>query len=215
MNKDFLEKLSKLDIQQLGPEHDLAVIALVVLLGLLYCFAGYRLFRVVLVLTGFLMAAMVAGVIAGVVAEGRLVFIAAAAGMGGIAGAFALLVVYRVGVVCLGALGGLLLADGVLGGRPEAWAPSVVLGLTVFSGLTSLVFERAIMTVATSAIGGWMAAHGVALFVAATASDDHLNQLMQANTLHLMILICWGVLAFAGVVTQFATYRPPAQPAGR
>ncbi len=215
MNNDLLEELSKLDIQQLGPEHDLAVIGMVVLLGVLYCFAGYRLLRLVLLLTGFVMAGMVAGLIAGVVAEGRFVFIAAAACVGGIAGAFALLVVYRVGVVCLGLLGGLLLADSVLGGRPEAWAPSAVLGFTVFVGLSSLVFERAIVTVATSAIGGWMAAHGVALFVSTTASDEHLEQLMRADTLRVVMLICWGVLAFAGVVTQFATYRAPAQSTGR
>src|SRR3982751_2717224 len=82
-----------------------ATIALV-LGGALACFAGYRLFRYVLAIYGFIFGAMIASSTMGVSNTAGML---AAALVGGLAGAAILLVAYFVGIALVGAgLGALI-----------------------------------------------------------------------------------------------------------
>jgi len=197
-----------LHLQNVSPDYLRGGMAAAVAVGIVYCFLGYRLFKAVLVCTGFCLAGAVAGAITGALTQGNLLFAGIAAAAGGLAGALALLFLYPVGVVCLGVLTGVLLAHVILGPRLESWAPSAMLGMAVFGGLVALVFERAVMTVATAIIGGWLAAHGIAFFILGATSIGEMEVVAVQPHARWTLLTCWTVLTAAGVITQFATHTP-------
>ncbi|NIA14806.1 MAG: DUF4203 domain-containing protein [Nitrospiraceae bacterium] len=201
---------TNLHLQSVSPDYLRGGVAASVAVGMLYCFLGYRLFKAVLVCTGFCLAGAAAGVIAGAVTQGNLLFAGIAAAAGGLAGALTFLFLYHAGVVCLGVLTGVLLANVILGARLEPWVPSAMLGTAIFAGLVALVFERAVMTVATAIIGGWVAAHGIAFFILGATSIGEMEAAAEQPHARWTLLTCWIVLAAAGAITQFATHTPKA-----
>src|SRR4029079_14279025 len=76
--------------------------------GAITCFAGYRLFRFVLGIYGFVLGAMIASSTMGVNSTGAMV---AAALVGGLVGAVVLMLAYFVGIALIGAGLGALLAN--------------------------------------------------------------------------------------------------------
>ncbi len=179
----------------------------VVVLGILYCFAGYKIFRLLLALTGFVLAGCVALMLVGWFTYGRVVFMVAAGIVGGIAGGTAFYFVYRAGVFCLGLLAVAIAAHNVLTGRPEAWAPWAVLGAAVLGGLVALWLERPVMVIATSAIGAWLAVHGVSFLVGLTDLQATIDSPPYREKVLWAMLSCWIALTLAGAVTQFVTAR--------
>ena len=90
--------------------------------GLLACFAGYRIFRIVLGIYGFILGALLATSIVGT--ESTWLTVAASLG-GGLAGALLLIAAYFVGVALIGAALGALAANllwAAMGGsRTSSW----------------------------------------------------------------------------------------------
>src|SRR5688500_15555742 len=91
------------------PSHFQLPAAVVLLLGgIVACFFGYRLFRIVLAIFGFIVGALVASSIFGASDTGPMI---AAAIVGGLAGAGILIAAYFVGVAIVGAVLGALIAN--------------------------------------------------------------------------------------------------------
>jgi hypothetical protein len=126
---------------------------LLILSGALACFCGYRLFRVVLVLYGFIIGGMLVSSMMGVSNTAGMV--AAAIG-GGLAGALVLLFAYFLGIALVGA--GLGAAVAHLGwkylqtGEPP---PMLVIGLAAFGVLFAMLLRRHVIVVATAFGGAW------------------------------------------------------------
>ncbi len=202
---DLAYSLNELSVRQVQ-----AGVAVAIAVGTLYCFLGYRALRFVIGLTGFLLAGTFAAALAGLVTNGKLVFMLMAGVGGGVAGAFALFFLYKTGIFFLGLLGGAVDATMVLSGRPEDWVSSVIVGAGIFGGLSALLFERLIVTLATSVIGAWMTVHGVAIFAIAEGSPEILKNSLRDEQTQTVLLALWGVLAAAGAATQYATHKRAA-----
>ena len=124
--------------------------AILLLGGLLACFAGYRIFRVVLGIYGFILGALLATSIVGT--EQAMWTILAAIG-GGLAGALVLIAAYFVGVALIGAGLGAMTANLIwagIGGEPHV---AVVIVLAIVGALAALWLQRYVIIVAT-AFGG-------------------------------------------------------------
>lgn len=202
------------DVAALSSVEIRAVLAGAIVVGLFYCFLGYRLFKFVLGLTGFLLAGAVAGALAGWFTEGTVIWMAVAGVAGGVAGAMALSFLYKVGVFCVGLIAGALVAHNLIGTRPEDWVASATFAATLFGGLVSLVFERAVMTLATAAIGAWIAVQSGALLLLGPmgALDNGFRPVaalaaLEEGTQRLILVACWCVLATAGAFVQFASHK--------
>ena len=107
--------------------------------GLLSCFAGYRVFRVVLGIYGFILGALLASSFMG--AEQTLWMIVAALA-GGLAGSVILILAYFVGVALIGAGVGALTANvawAAFGREPGMWA---VILLAIAGALAALALQR-------------------------------------------------------------------------
>jgi len=118
--------------------------------GAMACFAGYRLFRLVLGVYGFILGALLASSLVG--AGGTWTTVAAAVA-GGAAGALVLLVGYFVGVALVGAGIGALavnLAWKPFGGDPH-WA--VVLVVAAVGAIAAMKFQRYVIVLASAFAG--------------------------------------------------------------
>src|SRR4051812_47152274 len=91
----------------LPQSYELPAALLLVLAGLLACFGGYRLFRYVLAIFGFILGAMIASSVMGTSNNAGMVVAALA---GGLIGAAILVFAYFIGIALVGAGIGALIA---------------------------------------------------------------------------------------------------------
>ncbi len=151
--------------------------AAVVLLagGVLSCFAGYRLFKVVLGLFGFIIGALAASSIFG---GGDTTPMVIGFLVGGIAGAALLLAAYFVGVALVGAGIGALLVNLIwtqIEGDPH---PAVVILFSIAGAVVATWLQRYVIIVGTAFAGAWtMLVGGLAVMgesgpLAAAAAGD-------------------------------------------
>jgi len=122
--------------------------------GALSCFAGYRLFKIVLGIYGFILGAMLAS---SMMAASNTVGMVVAALAGGIVGALALMFAYFVGIALVGAGLGALIAHvawGSLAGGSDP-PPIAVILLSLAGSIGAMLLQRYVIIVATAFGGAW------------------------------------------------------------
>jgi hypothetical protein len=133
--------------------YELPTAILFVVGGALACFAGHRLFRIVLGIYGFILGAMLASSIVGVSNTFGMTMAAVA---GGVAGAVILILAYFLAIALVGAgLGALVthLAWGpMVGGDPTALV--VVLASTA-GAIGAMILQRYVIVIGTAFAGAW------------------------------------------------------------
>ncbi|HOC17647.1 MAG TPA: DUF4203 domain-containing protein [Vicinamibacterales bacterium] len=131
--------------------------AVLVAVGLLACFAGYRLFRAVLTLYGFVIGALFASTL---VAPSQTMAMTVALVAGGVAGAAIMYFGYFVGVMLVGAGLGALAGQALwtqLFGHPNA---IVTLVLAVVGAVVAVKVQRYVIVIGTAFIGAQTAVAG-------------------------------------------------------
>lgn len=134
--------------------YELPAAILLVLGGALSCFAGYRLFKIVLGIYGFVLGAMLASSAMGVTNTTGMIV---ASLVGGVCGALILVFAYFMGTALLGAgIGALVVAPIGWGyvrtGDPPA---AVVIVLAVIGAIAAMFLRRYVIIVATAFGGAW------------------------------------------------------------
>jgi len=204
-------EFSSVNLAEIPPQHMQAAVAVFIAIGTLYCFLGYRAFKFVIGLTGFMFAGAVAGACAGWMTGGNLLAALITAVVAGVIGAGAVFFFYRVGVFLLGLLGAAVIARAALGGQSDLAASAIVLAAAVFGGLTALFLERPLITVATAAIGAWIVINGIAFFVLGNGAIEAFESALSKDNTQSMLILYGLVLTVAGALTQFATHKPKEQ----
>jgi hypothetical protein len=148
--------------------YELPAALLLMLGGAISCFAGYRLFRAVLGVYGFILGAMLASSMMGV---SNTIGMIVAAIVGGIAGAVILMFAYYVGIALVGAgLGALVthLAWSAL--RPSADPPAVlVIAVAIVGAVIAMVLQRYVIIIGTAFGGAWTMLLGLGAAITAQA----------------------------------------------
>src|SRR5262245_16056124 len=133
--------------------YELPAAVLLVLSGAVACFAGYRLFKIVLGIYGFILGALLASSMMGVSNTTGMIV---AALLGGIAGALLLVFAYFVGIALVGAgLGALVAHVGwgwIASGDPPAAA---VIVLSIAGSIGAMMLQRYVIIVSTAFGGAW------------------------------------------------------------
>ena len=183
--------------------------AIIAVGGFLACFAGFRLFRVVLGLYGFLIGAFVSTSVTGASDPWTLTMAVIA---GGVVGAVLMLAAYFVGVGLVGA-GLAALALNIVwrygfGGEP----PTIVLVIVaVLGALGALAVARYVVILGTALAGAWsLLVGGMALAgrtaIDATASGSFwVFYPLDAGAQARWVIPAWIALSVAGVAVQLAT----------
>ena len=173
--------------------------------GLLSCFAGYRVFRFVLAFFGFILGALATSSAMG---ADQTMWMIGGAILGGLVGALILVLGYFVGVALIGAgIGaGAAMAIWAAMGREPGMLP--VLILSILGALAALALQEYVIIVST-AFGGAQTAivGGAALFgnqVAASAAARSVYRVYPLDPLPATKwdLIGWVVLGTIGVIAQ-------------
>jgi hypothetical protein len=142
--------------------YQLPAAAVLIAGGVLACFFGYRLFKAVLGVFGFIIGALAASSIFG---AGDTTSMVIAAILGGLVGAALLLAAYFVGVALVGAGIGALLVNVIwtqVEGDPH---PAVVILFSVAGAVLATWLQRYVIILATAFAGAWTLLVGVLAFM--------------------------------------------------
>jgi hypothetical protein len=174
--------------------------------GLVSCFAGYRVFRVVLGFFGFVLGALLTSSLMG---TEQTTYMIVAAIVGGIIGALILIAAYFVGVALIGAGAGALLVNVIwaaLGREPHI---VVVILFAIAGALGALALQRYVIITATGFGGAWtaivgaLALWGDRLAVEAAARNNvWLAYPMNPAPGQRWVIAVWLALGLMGVIVQ-------------
>jgi hypothetical protein len=178
--------------------------------GLLACFAGYRLFRLVLGVYGFVAGALIAPSLFAGTSSAWTQIIAAI--VGGLVGGVLMVAAYFIGVGLVGAgLSALLLnlLWRFVGGEPPTWLLVVV---AVIGALMAVSVSRYVVIVGTATAGAWTFLIGaLALFgdrsamAATTAGNVWVFHPLDPMPARWWYTLAWVALLVIGVVVQLST----------
>jgi hypothetical protein len=182
-----------------------AALALVVG-GTVACFAGYRLFRIVLAIDGFIAGAWLASSTMG---SGNAAGMLMAALVGGIIGAVVLFFAYFVGIALAGAGLGAFIAHMAWNRALTTDPPVLIVVLFAAMGtIVALMLQRYVIIVTTAFSGAWTVIVG-ALALAdrgstrvASASEVWILYPFAASTEAPWVPIAWIVLGLIGTAVQ-------------
>ncbi|MEO6213134.1 MAG: DUF4203 domain-containing protein [Vicinamibacterales bacterium] len=141
--------------------------ALILLLGgLLACFAGYRVFRVVLGIYGFILGALLA---TSAVGTDHNMWMLGAAIAGGVCGALLLIAAYFVGVALIGAGLGAVAVNLIWAAAGREPHVAVVIVVAIVGALAALALQRYVIVIATGFGGAQTVVVGVAALMGSGA----------------------------------------------
>jgi hypothetical protein len=175
--------------------------------GALACFLGFRVFRIVLGIYGFILGALVATSLLAPVQTSTTWLVAI---VGGLAGAGILILAYFVGVAFAGAaLAALLvhLAFAQFGREPHAL---LVIAACIAGALLAMALQKAVIILGTAFGGSWtllagaLAITGQRAVAAAAGKGDHwLTYPLNPVPAHRWVQVAWVVLGALGAVVQW------------
>jgi hypothetical protein len=192
--------------------YELPAALVLVLAGAVACFAGYRLFRYVLALFGFILGAMIASSTLGI---NNIAGMLMAALVGGLVGAAILMFAYFVGIALVGAGVGALVAH-------FGWTPFgtgdppvlLVIGLAVVGAVAAMFAQRHVIIVTTAFVGAWTLIVGM---LAAAGGRDALAAKSASSVWILYpttfppgqrwVPYAWIVLGVVGTVVQMRFFK--------
>lgn len=170
-----------------------------VAIGVAACFFGYRLFKVILAIWGFLIGMALFAEITMRITGERLV--ATVAGLiGGILVAGFAELLYLMGVFLMGAALGVVVTSAASGAMGLAVNPLIAITAAGLSGLIALSFQKSVIIWSTAFNGAWGIVSSVVLFQGRAKGWGDLSSLAGRGGL----LLAWLALGLSGVVVQYA-----------
>jgi hypothetical protein len=175
--------------------------------GLLSCFAGYRVFRFVLGVYGFILGALIGSSLVG---ADQTMWMVGAAIVGGLAGAAILVLGYFVGVALIGAGAGALAAHAVWASFGREPGVLAVIVLSIVGALGALALQRYVIVVGTAFGGAWTAIVGSVALAgsrvavdAATRSGVWVPSPLDPAPGERWVLVLWLIMGVTGAILQF------------
>lgn len=174
--------------------------------GIIACFFGYRLFRTVLAIFGFIIGALAVSSVFGT-SNTTLMLLAALAG--GLIGAFILITAYFVGVALAGAAIGAVIANVVFSAGSRDPSVFVVILFSVAGAVAATYLQRYFIIVFTAFGGAWTMIVGAMALVgnraalkAATSGDVWVAYPLNPAPGQRWVVAIWIVLSLLGAGVQ-------------
>jgi hypothetical protein len=195
----------------ISPETQKILGICVVALGIVYCFFGYRFFRIALFSTGFMSFSLASTYISYLIFPRSDAPAVVAALVGGLAGGVLFYFVYLIGVFALGGAFGALVGMAVTAVAGRDIQPLLIAVLAVVAGSLAILLQKHIIILATSfggagaiVLGGWYVAKGVA---PATLIQDPSSLGREFHA----IVACWFIGSIIGTVLQYTVTGTPKE----
>jgi hypothetical protein len=183
--------------------------------GLVACFFGFRIFRLVLSIIGIILGASIGLALTADSTQLTQILVALA---GGLIGAVVMNALYFLGVVIAGAWLGALAANllvAALGIEPNVIF--LVIGAVV-GGVVALVLNKLMIILSTAFSGAAGVIYGLTLIFPSLGGFDPLGALSMINAeqgeASLILLVAWIILGVAGVGIQYRASEELEEQAG-
>ncbi len=181
--------------------------------GVVWCFFGYRIFRFLLGILGFILGALSAGALGFELSEGREVIAIVAAVVGGLLGAGIMFALYIVGVFIIGAALGVLTAFSATAYLNETPDHAIIIIAAVIGGIVSIILKRFMIILATSLSGAWVVVTGLSYYVKTNFDPFQPDSVFRLGEDEIYrILIVWLALAVSGFAVQYITSGRKEEP---
>ena len=180
-----------------------------ILLGCIQCFFGFRIFKFILGLAGFLIGGLLAGAAGYAISQEETVALLSAL-VGGVIGSVLMFALYVIGVFLMGALLGGVLGVVLAAAAQSEPEPAVLLILAIIGGGLAVVFQKVMIIVSTGFGGAWNVVAGIAYFTTGNMATGDIGQLIRSGGGQLYaMLLCWIALGLVGVIVQYKTLPIP------
>jgi Domain of unknown function (DUF4203) len=184
--------------------YELPVAVALVIGGAITCIAGYRLFRMVLAIYGFIVGAMLAS---SVMASSNAFGMVVAALVGGVIGSLVLFFAYFAGIALVGAGLGALITHLAWAQWSAADPPVVIVVLFVALGtIVALVLQRYVIILSTAFSGAWTLIVGALALnrgsLRRSATDVWIFYPFTPAAEQRWIVLAWIVLGLVGTAVQ-------------
>jgi uncharacterized protein DUF4203 len=174
--------------------------------GIVACFFGYRLFRTVLAIFGFILGALAASSVFGI-SNTTLMLVAAV--VGGLVGAFILIAAYFVGVALVGAGLGAVIANLAFSSGNRDPSVFVVVLCSIAGAVGATYLQRYFIIVGTAFGGAWTMIVGAMALVgdraalkAATSGDVWVAYPLNPAPGQRWVVYVWIFLSLLGAAVQ-------------
>jgi hypothetical protein len=190
----------------LPASYQLPAAAILLAGGIISCFFGYRLFRTVLAIFGFILGALAASSLFGVSDTGLMVI---AALVGGLLGAFVLIAAYFVGVALVGAGLGAVIANLAFAAGDRDPSVFIVILFSIAGAVGATYLQRYFIIVGTAFGGAWTMIVGAMALVgdrtalkAATSGDVWVAYPLNPAPGQRWVVVVWLLVSMIGAGVQ-------------
>jgi hypothetical protein len=176
------------------------------LVGIVECFFGYRLLKIILGVTGFIVGGLLC---AGFVNEniGNHPVISLIAGLaGGVIGSALMIGLIVFGVFILGAVLGLIVGEAISTCILGSTNPIIVVPLIIIGGIATLIMNKSMIIISTSFIGAYLIIFALDNFIAMPNKIfrfEKFHVLRGASGQFFVLLLFCILVGIAGIIVQY------------
>ena len=192
------------DLGQLCDAYGASLAIVGILFGIASCFFGYKIFKIILGLFGFIIGLAIGALIGGAVGNGEGATVIGAL-IGGFIGAALAVSLFYLGVFLIGAAFGGLVA-GVLSGATGSSSTTLILIGALIGGVLAMVAQKALIILSTAFSGSWSIVTGAAALTGAAISPYSILTGQRGAGSLALVLIFWIILGAIGAVYQYKKF---------
>jgi hypothetical protein len=174
-------------------------------IGIVECFFGYRMLKIILGVTGFIVGGLLCAEFAYGIMGGRPVISLLAGLVGGVIGSSLMIGCFVFGLFVLGVALGLLVGGAVSTGIYGSPHPVIMVSLAIVGGIATIVMSRSMIIIATSFTGAYLIVFSIGKFIGMANTPFRFQQphgLRESGGQFFVILLSWILVGIAGIIAQ-------------
>lgn len=182
-----------------------SIIVFWIMLGMIECFFGYRIFKIILGIAGFMLGGAMAYNIGHTITQNEIVMLFISF-IGGCIGAGLMVWIYFLGVFFIGALLGGIIGTALFSVVQIYPAPIVLFIFSMICGVLALSYQKLMIILGTSFAGSWYVAAGIVGFMEGSVGLRSMDRLFRPSGRHVfMATLIWLALGILGFVFQYTS----------
>jgi hypothetical protein len=175
------------------------------LLGMVECFVGYKMLKIILGVTGFIIGGLLcAGFVHEILRHHPLIALLAGL-LGGVVGGAIMIVFFVFGVFILGVLLGLLIGENVSTLILGTANPFIIVAFIIAGGLATIIMYKSMIIISTSFLGAYLMVFSAGQLLGLPNTLFRLHEFTEGGKpggQFLIMLLSCIVVGIAGIIVQ-------------
>ena len=173
-------------------------------IGIAECFFGYRLLKIILGVTGFIIGGLLCAEFVYGYLGGHPVISLLAGLVGGVIGSSLMIGLFAFGLFILGVALGLLVGGAISASIYGSPHPIIMVPLAIVGGIATIVMSRTMIIISTSFTGAYLIVVSIGKFIGmpiALFRFQH-HGLRESGGQFLVMVLIWILVGIAGIIVQ-------------